>query len=150
MISWFRIPYNRPEDGISALTGIIETDWAPFTFTMNWKFTRADHSASFFERRADLPLLPDPARWTEIVSTACSSRSPRNPELAQAVAGWKEERKLFNADLKKPGSGPRAQKWQKQYYRGVWPDGERRGGDDHQVHLRLKPFVISPKLGKPD
>jgi Family of unknown function (DUF6065) len=34
-------PLNRPKDGLAPLTGIIETDWAPYTFTMNWVFTRA-------------------------------------------------------------------------------------------------------------
>ena len=33
-------PINSPKDGICALTGIIETDWVPYTFTMNWIFTR--------------------------------------------------------------------------------------------------------------
>lgn len=33
-------PINSPKDGIQPLAGIVETDWAPFTFTMNWKFTR--------------------------------------------------------------------------------------------------------------
>src|ERR1700739_3399828 len=27
-------PFNQPKDGIQPLTGIVETDWAPFTFTM--------------------------------------------------------------------------------------------------------------------
>ena len=33
-------PFNSPKDAIHPLTGIVETDWSPFTFTMNWKFTR--------------------------------------------------------------------------------------------------------------
>src|SRR5689334_19688094 len=33
-------PYNRPKDGIAALTGVIETDWLSFPFTMNWQMTR--------------------------------------------------------------------------------------------------------------
>ena len=33
-------PINRPKDGIAALSGIIETDWSPYSFTMNWMFTR--------------------------------------------------------------------------------------------------------------
>src|SRR5579875_3362424 len=33
-------PPNLPKDGIQPLTGIVETDWLPFPFTMNWKFTR--------------------------------------------------------------------------------------------------------------
>jgi hypothetical protein len=36
-----RGPANSPKDGIVALDGIIETDWTPSTFTMNWRFTRA-------------------------------------------------------------------------------------------------------------
>jgi uncharacterized protein DUF6065 len=35
-------PINRPKDGIAALSGIIETDWSPYSFTMNWIFTRPD------------------------------------------------------------------------------------------------------------
>jgi hypothetical protein len=35
-----RGPTNSPKDGIVALDGIIETDWAHSTFTMNWRFTR--------------------------------------------------------------------------------------------------------------
>jgi Family of unknown function (DUF6065) len=40
-------PLNRPKDAIQPLCGIVETDWAPFTFTMNWKFTRKFSSVSF-------------------------------------------------------------------------------------------------------
>lgn len=35
-----RGPPNLPKDGISPLEGIVETDWLPFPFTMNWRFTR--------------------------------------------------------------------------------------------------------------
>src|SRR5438094_1905443 len=34
-------PTNSSKDGIAPLNGIIETDWAHSTFTMNWRFTRA-------------------------------------------------------------------------------------------------------------
>ena len=34
---WVTGPVNRPKDGIYALTGVVETDWLPFTFTMNWR-----------------------------------------------------------------------------------------------------------------
>jgi hypothetical protein len=36
-----RGPTNSPKDGLIALDGIVETDWAHSTFTMNWRFTRA-------------------------------------------------------------------------------------------------------------
>ena len=35
-----RGPANWPKDGVQALEGIVESDWASATFTMNWKITR--------------------------------------------------------------------------------------------------------------
>jgi len=40
-------PMNNPKDGIAALSGIIETDWSHYTFTMNWVMTRAFHTVRF-------------------------------------------------------------------------------------------------------
>ena len=37
-------PINEGKHGISPLSGVIETDWMPYTFTMNWKFTAQDLS----------------------------------------------------------------------------------------------------------
>ncbi|MFB6493233.1 DUF6065 family protein [Xanthomonas perforans] len=47
-------PLNRPKDGIGALSGMVETDWSPHTFTMNWRFTRPGRVR--FE--AGEPVLP--------------------------------------------------------------------------------------------
>src|SRR4051812_34567331 len=57
-------PINLPKDGIAALSGIIEADWSPYTFTMNWQMTRAGLPVHFSKgepfchvfpvRRADL------------------------------------------------------------------------------------------------
>jgi hypothetical protein len=35
-----RGPANYPKDAVSPLEGIVETDWASASFSMNWKFTR--------------------------------------------------------------------------------------------------------------
>src|SRR3954447_4687991 len=42
-----RGPSNWPKDGIAALDGVIETDWAVATFTMNWKLTRPGQAVRF-------------------------------------------------------------------------------------------------------
>jgi hypothetical protein len=34
---WCRGAPNSHKDGIVALDGLIETDWLPFFFTMNWR-----------------------------------------------------------------------------------------------------------------
>ena len=53
-----RGPTNSSKDGIVALDGIIETDWAHSTFTMNWRFTRAC-TVEFALERTHLPILSD-------------------------------------------------------------------------------------------
>lgn len=45
-------PINRPKDAIAPLTGVVETDWSPFSFTMNWQFTRANAPVRFGSRTA--------------------------------------------------------------------------------------------------
>ncbi len=37
---WCMGPPNHVKDGIQPLVGLVETDWLPFPFTMNWIFTR--------------------------------------------------------------------------------------------------------------
>src|SRR5580698_2585550 len=50
---WIGGSPNEPKDGIYPLTGVVETDWSPFTFTMNWRFTRSNHWIRF---AADEPI----------------------------------------------------------------------------------------------
>jgi len=38
--TWAMAQPNSVKDGIDALSGLVETDWLPYPFTMNWKFTR--------------------------------------------------------------------------------------------------------------
>ena len=40
-------PANMPKDAIQPLTGVVETDWSNFTFTMNWIFTRPNTPVTF-------------------------------------------------------------------------------------------------------
>src|SRR4029077_20628852 len=44
---WIGGSPTQPKDGIYPLTGVVETDWSPFTFTMNWRFTRPGQSVHF-------------------------------------------------------------------------------------------------------
>jgi hypothetical protein len=51
-------PFNQPKDAIQPMTGIVETDWSPFTFTMNWKFTRKFSPVSFERDEAFCMIFP--------------------------------------------------------------------------------------------
>jgi hypothetical protein len=50
---WVTGPVNTCKDAIQPLSAVVETDWSPATFTMNWRFTRAHTQVSF---EADEPF----------------------------------------------------------------------------------------------
>ena len=43
---------NHVKDAIQPLTGLIETDWLPFPFTMNWRMTRPGRARLFQANRS--------------------------------------------------------------------------------------------------
>ena len=57
---WTRGPTNMVKDNCVALDGIIETDWAPYTFTMNWKIMRRNTDVYFRKGDPVCQLVPFP------------------------------------------------------------------------------------------
>src|SRR5213596_529820 len=51
-------PVNIRKDGIVPLSAIVETDWLPFTFTMNWAFTRVGVPVRFEEGEPFCHIFP--------------------------------------------------------------------------------------------
>lgn len=135
-------PINAPKDGIAALTGIIETDWAPYSFTMNWLFTRADAPVRFDKGEPFCHVFPIPRGLLDDVKPELHLLSEA-PELKKQYGQWEMQRSFFNMDLKRSGSRAQEDRWQKLYYRGVNPDGSPNKIKDHRTRVRLKPFVKS-------
>jgi Family of unknown function (DUF6065) len=133
-------PINRPKDSIAPLTGIVETDWSPYTFTMNWRFTRAWSAVRFQEGEPFCHIMPVRRGEIEAVEPVLRLLS-ENPELKRKHDEWTASRSRFNADLKQPGSEAQAEKWQKLYHRGEEPDGKPAPVDDHHTRLKVKPFA---------
>jgi hypothetical protein len=131
-------PINRPKDGISPLSGIVETDWAPFTFTMNWQFTRPNMLLRFEAGEPFCHIFP--VRRGEIETMAPEIRDlASDPELEARFQAWSSSRVTFNRDLKVEGSEAHAAKWQKHYYRGQDVAGAATDAD-HRTKVRVKPF----------
>jgi hypothetical protein len=133
-------PVNRPKDGIAPLSGIIETGWSPYTFTMNWLFTRPHHEVRFEAGEPLCHLFPIQCGQLEELVPAVRKLS-ENPDLEREHKLWSESRKTFNADLNKPGSKAVQDQWQKAYFRGAMPSGKL--ADGHRSRLRLRPFKSS-------
>lgn len=135
---WASGPINRPKDGIQPLTGIIETDWAPFTFTMNWIFTRAFQRISFKEGEPFCHIFPLNLDMVEAVEPELL-KIDDDPELAAAYRGWEASRNTFNQDLAREGSQAQADGWQKTYFRGRELDGTP-APVKHRTKVRVRPF----------
>jgi hypothetical protein len=143
---WVSGPPNAQKDGLQPLTGVVETDWSPFTFTMNWRFTRPDHWVRFEAGEAFCFFFPVQRGVLETVEPKLAAFSD-DPELAERFADWNRRRQDFHDQMKTTTArlSPSA-KWQKHYYRGTDVSGERLV-DDHEAKLRLKPFDASAMPG---
>jgi hypothetical protein len=132
-------PINRPKDAIAALSGVIETDWSPYSFTMNWIFTRPGMPIRFEKGEPFCHIFP--IRRGDLDAVAPEIRLlSSNPALQAQHDAWSASRERFNADLLRPGSEAEAEKWQRAYYRGVVPASDHVQTEAHRTRLRIKSF----------
>ena len=139
---WARGCPNLPKDGVAPLDGIIETDWAPFSFTMNWKVTRRKHWIQFDEGEPICRIVPIPRHYVENVRPRVRDLSD-DKRLANEYVAWRDSRAQFIDDL---GAGVKEavdEGWQRTYIRGQDMKGVRR--KDHQTKLRLRDFLAARK-----
>lgn len=134
---WVKGPANRPKDGIAALEGMIETDWAPFTFTMNWQFTRKRHKVRFEADEPICTVLPYPRHYPRKFDARLMNLN-ENAKLYQQYVDWRDERMSFNEDLKKTGSDAQKKGWQRTYMKGQDQSGNLFAG--HETKIQMKEF----------
>ncbi|MES1202631.1 MAG: DUF6065 family protein [Pseudomonadota bacterium] len=127
---------NHIKDGLQPLTGIVETDWLPFPFTMNWHFTRPG-MVSFKKGEPFCFVMPVPHASVEQFEPVLK-RLEAEPALLAEYSAWRDSRTGFLQKLDERDAETMRQKWQRHYYRGQSPSGEA-GSDSHINRRRLKP-----------
>jgi hypothetical protein len=134
---WVKGPTNWIKDGAQALEGIVETDWAPSTFTMNWKLTRP-HFPVRFERGEPFCMVVPVQRG--LAESLDPVRLPikTNPQLEGEHHAWLKSRGGFLEALKQNEPEAVRRGWQRDYVHGVTPSGAR--AQEHQTRLPLKEF----------
>jgi hypothetical protein len=115
-----RGPANSPKDGLSPLEGLVETDWTPASFTMNWKFTRA--TSTRFEQDEPIAMLVPQERGDLESYAVYTVPLSSEPELDAAFRHWSASRTHLLEHHLTPGS------WQKDYMlgRGATPGQHQR------------------------
>jgi hypothetical protein len=89
---WVGGPSNVFIDGLFPLEGIVETNWSPFTFTMNYKITRANHKIKIPKYHPICRIVPIPLNLNE-KSNLKIKYLKDYPELDKMHSEWTKARK---------------------------------------------------------
>jgi len=135
---------NHIKDGIQALSGIVETEWLPFPFTMNWHFTRPGY-ISFKKGEPIAFVMPLPHNGYEDVQPVVKKLADE-PELQRQYLAWGESRTQFLDKLSKNDAETIQQGWQRHYFKGEIVTGDGRPeGHSHVNRRRMK----TPRKAEP-
>lgn len=105
-------PPNRIKDGIQPLSGVVETFWLPFTFTMNWKMTRPGEV--FFEKNEPV-MYVRPIRISDYENMNISEEDIKSDStFYMQYLEYSNSRTNFIEKTNNNG-------WQKNYLKGVCP-----------------------------
>ena len=138
---------NYPKPNVIPLSGIVETSWLPFSFTINWRFTQPGEV--IIEK--DEPICQIfPVDITLFDYTTPEIRTlEEDDEFFKEYWNWHYERDHF---IKKKSVGlTGGQTWQKNYFQGNYPpEGERKcpfhiteSGTHESVH---KTKIVVPQF----
>jgi hypothetical protein len=127
-------PLNRPKDGIAPLAGVIETDWLPYPFTMNWQMTRPG-TVRFAKGEPICQVFPVPHAFLEQVEPEIRDLAD-DPELQAQALAWKARRDEFMQRFRAHDMATLKAAWQRFYFVGRHPDGSG-AGEGHVTKLRL-------------
>lgn len=143
---WITGPPNSFKDGIQPLSAVIETDWMPYTFSMNWKFTRPNHRIRFEKGDPYCFLFPINRGLAEAMEPALRDLEDEPEDKRQLDYAGRMRDFLKNVMAMKQQEGEdvhvrneKALIFQMWYMRGEMPDGTG-GFEAHQKSLQLRPF----------
>ena len=141
---------NHVKDGIQPLSGLVETDWLPFPFTMNWLMTRPGMVS--FKKGEPFCFIQvvEHKKMDEVQPVI--KRLESDPDLKKQFEAWAQTRTAFNESLTNRDPEAMKEAWQKFYFKGERPvpeEGEIKGvkaSGDHINRRRLKaPRVLKPR-----
>lgn len=132
---------NTHKSGIAALEGVIETDWSPFGFTMNWRFTRPG-LVQFEKGECFCFISLVPHGVLDQVQPVLHELAD-DPALNASYEAWRCSRQDFGARLARGELEAVRQGWQRDYLHGRDPS-QNFAPDFHLSRRQLR----APKEGE--
>jgi hypothetical protein len=123
---------NNPKPNIMPLSGVVETYWLPFTFTMNWRFTQPG-TVRFSENDVICQIHPVDLEMFNNVECEIKQLSS-DPEFMNDYKEWSARRSQFLANPNRGDS------WQKNYMRGTHPHENEVKEEEHNTKLKVPSF----------
>lgn len=118
------------------MTGIFESDWAPYSFTMNWQleksktvvFTKDDPICFFF------PIQR--SSYLEEFELVTENFTDQEESYIEQYRNFEKSRDEFFT--KKSKGEVERDAWQKNYFRGLYPDGTKCPFANHKTKINIK------------
>jgi hypothetical protein len=142
---WCRGAPNCVKDGIVPLDGLVETDWLPFTFTMNWQFTRPG-TVRFEKGEPFCFILPLPHIDIETIRPKILPLA-ENPGLQTEYAAWSSARTEFNERQREGDPRVNRERWQQFYRKGKAPEDVEAFDTHRDKRAMAKPVRLASVRG---
>ncbi|MBL8556279.1 MAG: hypothetical protein JNL41_18540 [Phenylobacterium sp.] len=127
-------PPNHVKDGIQPLAGVVETDWLPFPFTMNWIFTRPGRVR--FEKGEPFCFITLLQDKTLHDIQPVIRRMDSDPELRHQYDVWEKHRSEFNQKIFRGDPEATKAAWQRYYFKGEFPEEANAPNPEGHVNKR--------------
>ncbi len=136
-----RGPANLPKDAVLPLEGLVETDWAVASTTMNWKFTRPDTWVEFIRDEPIGMIVPHRVAALEDIVPRMADLLTDTETMA-AHEAWRDSCLAFTKRLQERDPEAVRRGWQRYYFLGESPGGASASsrGAAHRTALALKDF----------
>ena len=131
-------PPNVAKSGIVPLDAFVRTDWLPYVFTMNWKFTEVHKVVRFKKGEPVCRIFPYPTDCGDSMELEIRSLHD-DPELEERAQYWRNERASAEKEFHQNPDVDYKIGWNKNYVRGQ--DGHGNKQEDHKNYFECKPVV---------
>jgi hypothetical protein len=113
-----RGPTNESKDHVFPLDAVIETDWSPYTFTMNWRLSQPEVPVRFRKGDTICMLQPYPLALLEQFDCSIEPFADAPPEIQRGFGDFVQGRAR---NIERAPQGQYTT--QRDYFAGRYPDG---------------------------